>query len=122
MERRTKRSDDPNVATRFYLESVAAQCKARAVALSTEDGLLVAGAGRDCDLDALAVIGTAAARKTKLPKDLIDGVTEGESLQIEAFKIDGIVLYLSALTKQKLPRAETQTTLGRIFGCAPLAV
>lgn len=57
IERRKNRSDAPHEAAALYLDAAASACGAQAVALSREGGDLLAGAGRDHNLTALAILG-----------------------------------------------------------------
>ena len=64
-ERRKNRSDKANVALDLFLDSIRKSEGIEAVAVSTEDGFLVAGAGANgTDIEWMGALGAASKRKT----------------------------------------------------------
>jgi hypothetical protein len=63
-ERRNRRSDKAHEAMTLFLESLREKVGLAAVALTTTDGLLLAGAGPGIDLEWMGAIGAASPRAT----------------------------------------------------------
>ncbi len=63
-ERRYRRSEKAHEALALFLESLREKVGLCAVALTTHDGLLVAGAGRGVDLEWMGAVGAASTRPT----------------------------------------------------------
>lgn len=87
MERRRRRSLVPQQAVTLFLESLREKQSLEAVALSTREGLLIAGAGQ-VDLEHMAAVGAAAKASA------FDW--EGQRLHVTPTSLDGIPLVLTA--------------------------
>lgn len=86
MERRKRRSDKHGEAVRLYLETVRARTGVEALALASEDGSLVAGAG-PLDLDWMAAIG-AGSKRSRLEWD-------GRVVHVRRMKVNRVRLYIA---------------------------
>lgn len=104
-ERRRNRSELPHEAARLYLDAMAARSGLRALALASDDGLLVAGTRGDYDCEGLAAIGVARENKLKVRRELVDAVTRGDELHASRMDIAGSIFYLTSVGSSK-PRAE----------------
>ena len=87
MERRKRRSDQHGEAVRLYLETVRARTGVEALALASEDGMLVAGAGA-VDLDWMAAIG-AGSKRSRLEWD-------GRVVHVRRMKVNQVRLYIAS--------------------------
>ncbi len=77
MERRSKRSPDRDLALQFLVEALADRSAARAVALVSHDGTLLAGVGMPGDLRGLAKLARPVAEGDDHPElDAITGDTD----------------------------------------------
>ena len=91
-ERRTRRSNNQLIALRFQLETTKQQASLRALALSTEDGLLLAWAGDDTECEELGAVAPV----------LGDGPHQGIQLapapnvDVREFELQGHRLFLSS--------------------------
>lgn len=63
-ERRRRRSHKAHEAVKLFLESVIAREGLDAMALTTDDGLLVGGAGREVDVEWMGALGASSPRAT----------------------------------------------------------
>lgn len=88
MERRRRRSLVPQQAVTLFLESLREKQALGAVALSTQEGLLIAGSGA-ADLEALAAFGAASKAKR------FDW--QGQQAHVTPTTLDGIPLVLTAV-------------------------
>jgi hypothetical protein len=87
MERRHRRSEIPQQAVTYFLEALRERHALEAVALSTEEGLFIAGAGA-VDLEHLAAVGAASKSKSF--------EWQGHRLRVSATTVDGVPLVLTA--------------------------
>ena len=88
-DQRTNRSDVPQEAARLYLKAVAERSDVRALALASEEGLLVAGTEGDYDLHGLAALGAACAKSepdSAHVDSLMDRVVKDEDVYASAVK------------------------------------
>jgi hypothetical protein len=111
-ERRQHRSNDRVEAAQLFLGAVARRARLDAVALSTEDGLLVAGVG-DADHELLAAHGCLQAAGRPSPDQA--EVTGGEPLHAYPIVLRGAILYLSSLGGSFEPGDDVQRALARIL-------
>ena len=102
-ERRLSRSANPPDAVALYLESLCARAELKAVALSTDDGSLVAGAG-GLDLEWMGALG-AASRRAQLEWD-------GHTLRVDRIEVNSIPFWL---TMADGSAAEAPATIRRIL-------
>jgi hypothetical protein len=103
-ERRTKRSESPEEALRLFLQSVAARRGLAALALTNDEGLLIAGTAAPADdLDDLAWIGAVGCvcavpgRRGPSLGSLVERVTGGRHLVAAEMVLRGERLYLTAV-------------------------
>ena len=87
MERRKRRSEKYGEAVRLYLETVRVKTGVEALALASEDGLLVAGAGA-LDLDWMAAIG-AGSKRSRLEWD-------GHVVHVRRMHVNDVRLYIAS--------------------------
>lgn len=117
-ERRKNRSEVPQEAISLFLEAIAARNSLKALALANEDGFLVAGAGRGCNLEWLAALGPVCASPEGARAaitSLIEDVTGGEDLFASAVTIAGQTLYLTSVGARVPRQKEAAETLQRIL-------
>jgi len=114
-DRRRKRSDMVQEALSLYLEALAERSRIKAMALSNEDGLLVAGAGRGYDHEWLAALGVTGDAQRERLGDVIQQVTGGEGLVSCDVAVHGRRLRLSAVGDTRPPVEDASVALGRIF-------
>jgi hypothetical protein len=117
IDRRRKRSEMVQEAASLYLEAVAERSRIKAMALASEDGLLVAGVGRGYDHEWLAALGVTGAEEMARLGEVIEEVTGGEGLVSFDISVHGRKLTLSAVGAKR-PAEDASIALGRIF--APL--
>lgn len=103
-ERRTNRSSTPAEAVHLFLEAVAARHGLEALALTNEDGLLMAGArtpeGSGLDLDWIGAVGcVCAVRGRRVPSlgALVEKATGGKHLEAAEIVVRGERLYLAGV-------------------------
>lgn len=87
-ERRHRRSDQAHKALTLFLESLREKAGLTAIALSTPDGLLVAGAGRTVDVEWMGALGAASRR----PKFAWEEVT----LHVHRLAVNDVELCLTS--------------------------
>ncbi len=105
-ERRTLRSNSAYGAAQLLLETVRIRIGSSALALTTHDGLLVAGAGRNVDLEGIGAIG-ASCHKAQVNWG-------GHALQISSFVVNGARLFVTA-AGAKSPIPSMEPDLARIL-------
>jgi hypothetical protein len=88
MERRTRRSNRIHESLSHFLDSLCMKRNLDAVALTTNDGLLIAGKGK-VDLDEVGAIGAAAQRTST-------GFL-GHTLHVSRFEVNDLVLCLTSI-------------------------
>jgi hypothetical protein len=88
MERRTRRSPRIHEALSMFLDALCLKRSLDAVALTTHDGLLIAGKG-GVDLEELGALG-AATRKTTSP-------FRDQQLHVSRFEVNDTTLCLTTL-------------------------
>jgi hypothetical protein len=105
-DRRTQRSSTPEEATRLFLQALVARHGLQALALSNEDGLLMAGArasrspAPDLDLDWIGAVGCVCAirgRRGPSLGSLVERATGGHHLESKEIVVRGERLYLAAV-------------------------
>ncbi|MFT3841808.1 MAG: hypothetical protein QM723_32760 [Myxococcaceae bacterium] len=89
-ERRKRRSDKTHLAVSHYLETLRTKRGLDAVALATEEGFFIAGAG-DVDLEWMGALG-ASSRLRELEWD-------DHTLHVHPFEVNALTLYLVAAGK-----------------------
>ncbi|MDI3283254.1 hypothetical protein [Polyangium sp. 15x6] len=115
-ERRRKRSELVQVAASLYLEAVLERSRIKAVALASDEGLLVAGAGAGYDHEWLAALGIVTGEPHF--DDVITEITRGEGMVSFDVPVHGRTLRLSAVGKVPPSLEDASAALSRIF--APL--
>jgi hypothetical protein len=121
-DQRKNRSDVPLEAARLYLEAVAGRSDARALALSNEDGLLVAGTRGDYDLEGLAAVGAACVQgqaEIEVVETMIDSVAGGADLYASGLTIEGSSFCLTSVGARVRSVKDTTAALSRILALAP---
>ncbi len=116
VERRLNRSSVPHEAAGLYLDAMAERGRMRSLALATQDGLLVAGTGEDCE--ALAAIGVAHGSNMPVRKELVDSLTGNERLHTSRFEIAGETFFLASVGSHKAQIGDAMAALRRILGPA----
>jgi len=115
-ERRKRRSNMVSEAASLYLEAVIERNRLKAMALATEEGLLVSGAGNGYDHEWLAALGAFENEERIAP--MIEEFTHGQGLMAFDVPIHGRTLRL-AVVGDEAPSVEAAgVALSRIF--APL--
>jgi len=120
-ERRKNRSDAVHESARLYLEGLVRRDCLKAVALATEDGFLVAGAGGEYDLDWLAALGSVCGSQVGVSdalQTLIAQVTHGDRFYTAALRVQGETFYLVSVGARVPRQMEATAALERIFGPA----
>jgi len=117
MERRNRRSPNPSVALGYYLESLAARHAWTAAALADDDGLLLGGASRHIDLEAVAAVAPLVAREASAtaPDGFLGLVTRGQPLSVWSVDIQGGRMHLAAVGPAVEPTAEAERAISRIL-------
>lgn len=115
-ERRRKRSEMVQEAASLYLEAVIERSRIKAMALASDEGLLVAGAGAGYDHEWLAALGIVTGEPHF--NDVIAEITRGEGMISFDVPVHGRVLRLSAVGKVPPSIEDASAALSRIF--APL--
>jgi hypothetical protein len=87
-ERRRHRSEKVHEAVALFLESLRERSGLTAVALSTGDGRLVGGAGRDVDVEWMGALG-AASRRATLSWD-------EHTLHVQRLAVNDVELFLTS--------------------------
>lgn len=116
IERRMNRSSVPHEAAGLYLDAMAQRGRMRALALATQDGLLVAGTGSDCE--ALAAIGVAQGSQVPVRKELLESVVGKERLHTSRLEIGGEIFFLASIGPHKSQMSDATVALRRILGPA----
>jgi hypothetical protein len=117
-EERKNRSDVPLEAARLYLEAVAGRCDASALALSTEDGFLLAGTPGDYDLSGIAAVGAACARgesENSAVDEMMDTVARGEDVYASSITIADKPFYLTSVGARVRSVRDATVALSRIL-------
>jgi len=114
VERRQKRSEDPETALQFLLEALIDRSAAHTAALVAGDGHILAGVGMPQDLRGLARIAGPVARGEDCPA--VDTVTGASDVFSRVVRMKGQDAYLAALGLRLHRFQETVNGLGRIAG------
>lgn len=80
--RRLRRSNNTRTAASYLFEAAIAETKAKAIALTTVDGLLVVGAGEGIDVEWMGAVGAASKRRRF--------TWENHRLSVTPILIDGV--------------------------------
>ncbi|MFO0599407.1 MAG: hypothetical protein U0228_29135 [Myxococcaceae bacterium] len=92
-ERRKQRSEKAHLALNLYLESIRESEGFKALAVTTDDGFLVAGAGvRETDVEWMGAIGASSKRKTLEWED--------DTLHIQALEVNHVPMFLTSTGKR----------------------
>ena len=106
-ERRKRRSEEAHLALNLYLESIREREGFKALAVTTDDGFLVAGAGvRETDIEWMGALGASARRKT------LDW--ENETLHVQKLELNDVPMFLTSMGK-KADAGELKLGLERIL-------
>ncbi len=124
-ERRTKRSGTPQEAAHLFLQSVAARHGLQALALATDEGLLIAGvvvpSGSPVDLDGIGAIASVCAcsrtpaRRGPSLGAMVERATGGQHLEAAEIVLRGERLYLAAVGGRLPPGPDVWAGLERIL-------
>ncbi|MBK9262990.1 MAG: hypothetical protein IPM54_24700 [Polyangiaceae bacterium] len=112
-DRRKRRSEMVSEAASLYLEAVIERGRVKAMALATEEGLLVSGAGKGYDHEWLAALGAFENEERIAP--MIDEFTQGQGLMAFDVPIHGRTLRLAAVGDEPPPVEAAGVALSRIF-------
>lgn len=107
-ERRKRRSEKAHLALNLYLESIREREGFKALAVTTDDGFLVAGAAgvRETDIEWMGALGASARRKT------LDW--ENETLHVQKLEINDVPMFLTSMGR-KANAGELKLGLERIL-------
>jgi hypothetical protein len=108
-ERRRKRSTHRFHAAELYLEAVRRRSGAKAVALASDEGLVVSGSGPPETLAILGVLGATPAR------DLAVEIGRKDPIHTTKLELSGSRFYLTSLGGKAIPAAEARTAFERIL-------
>jgi len=114
-ERRQTRSNDPLEAAELYLASTAKRNALKALTLSHRDGVVVAGAPSQLNVEAIATLATIAGPGTHPRDGLVNLVTHGHPITICNLDIEGHPHYLSVVGEDAYQIDEVETALNRIM-------
>lgn len=108
-ERRKRRSEKAHLALNLYLEAIREKEGFKALAVTTDDGFLVAGAAghRDCDVEWMGALGASARRQTLEWED--------ETLHVQRFEVNAVPMFLTSMGRKKANAAALQSGLERIL-------
>jgi hypothetical protein len=104
-ERRKRRSHEAHRALTLFLESLRERENIDALAVTTEDGLLVAGAGKD-DVEWMGALGASSKRSTLTWDD--------RTLHVQRVEVNKVPMYLTS-TDKKANAFSVQFGLERIL-------
>jgi len=90
-ERRFKRSERAHEALTLFLESLREKAGLSAVALTTDDGLLLAGAGQKVDLEWMGALGASSRRASF--------TWENQTLHVQPLQVNDISFFLTSAGK-----------------------
>lgn len=92
-ERRKRRSEKAHLALNLYLEAIREREGFKALAVTTDDGFLVAGAGvRETDLEWMGAVGASAKRKTLQ--------WEEETLHVQPIEVNDVPMFLTSMGRK----------------------
>lgn len=107
-ERRSRRSETPHLALSLFLEALRERESLEAVAVTTEEGLFVAGAG-EADVEQLGALGAASATPT---------LTWGDTpLYVQHLSLGEVPVCLTSMGRPTHGPA-VEAAFGRILGWA----
>lgn len=118
-ERRQRRSNNPGVATQFYLEHLAKRLGCEAITLSTQDGLLVGGVGDGYDHDLLGALASLGSQIGSYEPEL-EHASRGQALRFYGFDLGDHSMFISCVGGTPLPLEDCASAVRRIYS-APLA-
>jgi hypothetical protein len=107
-ERRKRRSEQTHLALNLYLEAIREREGFKALAVTTDDGFLVAGAAgsRDCDVEWMGALGASARRQTL--------EWDNETLHVHRVHVNSVPMFVTAMGR-KANTASMQSGLERIL-------
>lgn len=85
----------PHEALRLYIDSMARRGSLAAVALASDDGLLLAASSGDYDGEGLAAISVARERRMDMGTETIQSILRGERLNARRLEVHGERFYLA---------------------------
>jgi hypothetical protein len=96
-ERRKRRSEKAHLALNLYLEAIREREGFAALAITTDDGFLVAGAAghRDCDIEWMGALGASSRRQTLEWDD--------ETLHVQRLQVNSVPMFLTLMGSRKKP-------------------
>ena len=112
MERRTKRSSQPEEAIQFLLEALADRSDARAVALVNGRKRVIAGAGRPWDIADLRELAGPVARGEECRE--LDRVEAGTDVFARPVSVGGSTVYLAAMGTRMRRFGDAANAVARI--------
>lgn len=105
-ERRNRRSEKAHLALNLFLESLREREGIEAVAVTTEDGFLVAGVG-ETDVEWMGALGASSRRSTLK--------WEERTLHVQGVEVNGVAMYLTTAGKQLANASSVQVGFERIL-------
>jgi hypothetical protein len=106
-ERRKRRSEKAHLALNLYLEAIRESEGFKALAITTNDGFLVAGAGlQGTDVEWMGALGASARRKTLEWED--------ETLHVQPLEVNAVPMFITS-TGRKVNAAAVKLGLERIL-------
>lgn len=116
IERRKTRSEVPHEALSLYLDSMARRGSLAAVALASDDGLLLAASSGDYDGEGLAAISVARERRMDMSTETIQSILRGERFSARSMDVHGERFYLAWIGQIPPSIEGTKGALHRILG------
>lgn len=115
-ERRVRRSTDRETAAHLYLDAAATRGAYAALAVVDTNGLLIAGASKGPDVEAVAAVAPLAAQGHPPPSDgLLGLVTRGAPLRVWHLRLADEPCYLAAVGGDPTAPSQAEATLNRIL-------
>ena len=114
MERRQRRSEEPQQAARYYLDAAAQRGGHELLTLADPDGLLLASSDSALDSEAVAAVAPLLRGAGADVDGLLGLVTRGRPVEVASVAVLGSPCYLAAVGGQ--PPVDAEAALNRIFG------
>lgn len=112
-ERRQRRSHVPGVALQLYLEHLTKSRGYEAITLSTQDGLLVGGAGEGYDHDLLGALASLGDEIHTHQED-VQLASRGNSVRFYGFNVGEHLMNISCVGGASFPLEECASAVRRI--------
>lgn len=104
-ERRARRSDEAHVALRLFLAALCQREGVEALAVTTEDGFLLAAVGQT-DLEWMGALGASARRATFTWDD--------RAIHVQRIEVNGVAMFVTSAGK-KVSATAVQAGFARIL-------